>query len=83
MRKTGQTVLLKGNFIWFETASEESNFKRLKCCLKQNVLNLSRKVSLKFTKFLSRNLLYIHRYLKYVLLENKAFQLNIYVFEAT
>ena len=55
-----------------------------KCCLIRNVLNLSRTISLKYIKFFSWNLLYIvHRCLKYVLLENKAFQLGIYFLEAT
>ena len=46
---------------WFETVSEDeqSNFKRLKCCPKRNVLNLSRTIYLKYMKFFSWNFLYI------------------------
>ena len=50
------------NFIfWFETVSEDgySDFKRLKCCLKRNVRNISRTIPLKVMKFFSWNLLYI------------------------
>ena len=40
---------------WFETVSEDewSNFKRLKCCLKRNVLNLSRPISLNLSRPIS------------------------------
>ena len=49
-----------------------------------NVLNLSRTISLKDMKFFSLKLLHIvHRLLKYVLLENKAFQFDIYFLEET
>ena len=55
-----------------------------KCCLERNVLNLSQTFSLKGMKFFSGNLLYIvHRCLKCVLLENKAFQVAIYFLETT
>ena len=55
-----ETVL---NFIfWVETVAEDelSNFKRLKCCLKRNVLNLSRTISLKDMLFFSLLELFIY-----------------------